>query len=131
MTNAARYFIRSPPDERGQHHATFRQNEPASPEVHSSPVPRTGRRTAPLHQRRASAHRTVDHFTGKRFYSSLRQPAISPSQRDGPLRSVTLGPIRQRLQWSCRLQRQRLGPSLNSQEKHHGVADGRKSEASS
>ena len=40
------YFITSPPTERGQNHSTFRQNESASPEVHSSPVPRTRRGAA-------------------------------------------------------------------------------------
>ena len=54
-----------------------------------------------------------------------------PYQRYGALRSVTVGPTWQRFQRPCRLQRQRLGPSLNSQEKHNAFADGRKSEASS
>ena len=37
-------------------------------------------------------------------------------------------PIWQLLQWPCHLLRQRLGPSLNSQQQHHDIADGRKSE---
>ena len=76
-------------------------------------------------------HIEVNHLTIQRRNPSLGRRATGPCQRYGALRSVTVGPTGQRFQRPCRLKRQRLGPSLNSQEKHHAFADGRKSEASS
>lgn len=44
------------------------------------------------------------------------RPANQPSQRNGAVCRVAVGPVRQRLQRPGRLNRERFGPSLNSQE---------------
>ena len=75
---AARYFITSPPTERGQNHATFRQNESASLEVHSSPIPRIRGGTAALHQRRVAAHRTVNNLASNASIQVSDNPPSAP-----------------------------------------------------